>query len=256
LGIFKVTKMDSKCLEGKAVLVTGASRGIGRAIAEAFSRQGSRVMLNYNKSADHANDVAAKLASEGHKIDLFQADVSQGKEVEKMIDSIVEKYGRLDVLVNNAGIRKDAFLAMMSDEDWNQVIDTNLRSVYYACKWASRAMIRQRKGKIINITSLSALKGLAGQTNYSALKGGVISFTKSLAMELATYGIQVNAVAPGLIETDMTKGLGSKKDDLLAKIPFQRFGKPSDVAGGVLFLASEKADYITGYTLAIDGGIS
>jgi len=248
--------MASKCLERKVVLVTGASRGIGRAIAEAFSQQGSRVILNYNKSAGSANDVATKLASEGHKIDLFQADVSKGKEVEKMIDSIVEKYGKLDVLVNNAGIRKDAFLAMMSDEDWNQVIDTNLRSVYYTCKWTSRAMIKQRKGKIINITSLSALKGLAGQTNYSASKGGVISFTKSLAMELASYGIQVNAVAPGIIETDMTKELGHKKDDLLAKIPFKRFGKPSDITGGVLFLASEKADYITGFTLAIDGGVS
>ena len=237
-------------------MVTGASRGIGRAIAEAFSRQGSMVMLNYNKSADSANEVAAKLASEGYKIDLFQADVSKGKEVEKMIDSIVEKYGRIDVLVNNAGIRKDAFLAMMSDEDWNQVIDTNLKSVYYACKWVSRVMIRQRSGKIINMTSLSALKGLAGQTNYSASKGGIISFTRSLARELAPYGIQVNAVAPGLIETGMTEKLGHKKDDLLASIPFKRLGKPSDVAGGVLFLASQMADYITGYTLAIDGGIS
>jgi len=248
--------MNSKCLEKKVVLVTGASRGIGRAIAEAFSQQGSRVILNYNKSADKANSIAAKLASEGYKIHLFQADVSKGKEVEKMIDDIVGKYGRIDILVNNAGIKKDMFLAMMSDEDWNQVIDTNLRSVYYACKWASRIMIRQRKGKIINMASLSALKGVPGQTNYSASKGGIISFTKSLARELAPYGIQVNAVAPGIIETDMTKALGHKKDELLAKIPFRRFGKPSEVADGVLFLASEMADYVTGCTLAIDGGVS
>lgn len=248
--------MNSRHLDGKVVLVTGAGRGIGRAIAEAFSRNGSQVVLNYNKSVDSAKDVADKLASQGHKIELFRTDVSNGKEVEKMIDSISKKYGRIDVLVNNAGIRKDAFLAMMSDDDWNQVIDTNLRSIYYTCKWTSRVMIRERKGKIVNITSLSALKGLAGQTNYSASKGGIVSFTKSLAMELAPYGIQVNAVAPGIIETDMTKELGRKKDGLLTKIPLNRFGKPSDIAGGVLFLASENADYITGYTLAIDGGIS
>jgi len=248
--------MASKCFDGKVVLVTGASRGIGRAIAEAFSQHGSQVILNYSKSTNNAKNVADKLTSQGHKVELFQADVSKGEEVEKMIDDIVRKYSKIDVLVNNAGIRKDAFLAMMSDKDWNQVIDTNLRSIYYTCKWVSRVMIRERKGKIVNITSLSALKGLAGQTNYSASKGGIISFTKSLAIELAPYGIQVNAVAPGIIETDMTKGLGHKKDDFLAKIPFKRFGRPSDIAGGVLFLASENADYITGFTLAIDGGIS
>lgn len=249
--------MASEYFKDKVVLITGASRGIGRAIATAFAQHGSQVIANYNRSKDEADDLAARLTSDGYKIDLFQADVSKGKQVEKMIDEVVGKYGRIDVLVNNAGVRKDGFLAMMSEVDWDEVININLKSVYYTCKWVSRIMISQRQGKIINITSLSALKGRAGQTNYSASKGGLISFTKSLALELAPYGIQVNAVAPGFIETDMVKQLGQdRKDELLAGIPLGRFGKPSDVPGAVLFLASGAADYITGQTMVIDGGIS
>jgi len=173
-----------------------------------------------------------------------------------MISGVSEKYGRVDVLVNNAGIRRDVYLAMMSEEDWDQIQDVNLKAIYHTCKWVSRIMIGQREGKIINISSVSALKGVAGQTNYSASKGGMISFTKSLALELAPYNIQVNAIAPGFIETDMVKDLEKKKDKFLENIPLGRFGLPEEVSGGVLFLASGDADYITGVVLAIDGGLT
>jgi 3-oxoacyl-[acyl-carrier protein] reductase len=174
-----------------------------------------------------------------------------------MVDEIQKKYSRIDILINNAGIRKDGFLAMMSEEDWDDVINSNLKSVFNVTKWVSRVMIPERKGKIINISSVSGLKGVAGQANYSASKGGIISFTRSIAVELAKFGIQVNAIVPGLIETDMIGGMkDSRKEEILAHIPLARMGKQDDVVAGVIFLSSQEADYITGYTLAIDGGLS
>ena len=197
------------------------------------------------------------LSKQGYSIEAIQADVSNNKEAEKMIDQIIKKYGRIDILINNAGIRKDGFLAMMSEEDWDEVININLKSVFNVTKWVSRAMMSARKGKIINISSVSALKGVAGQANYSAAKGGIISFTRAMAMELARFGIQVNTIIPGLIESDMSEDLDSKKkDEILARIPLARIGKFDDVVSGVMFFSSQAANYITGQSLVIDGGLS
>lgn len=242
--------------ENKIVLVTGASRGIGRAIAVSFAQEGAQVIGNYNNSKEEAHCLEEELKGKGYNIELVQADIGNKEAVEKMMTEIADKYGRVDILVNNAGLRRDVYLAMMSEEDWDLVQNVNLKGLYHTCKWVSRMMIGQRGGKIINISSISALKGVAGQTNYSASKGGMISFTKSLALELAPYGIQVNAIAPGFIETDMVKGLEDKKDAFLENIPLGRFGKPEEISEGVLFLASDGADYITGFVLAIDGGLT
>jgi 3-oxoacyl-[acyl-carrier protein] reductase len=242
--------------ENKVILITGASRGIGRTLAASFAEEGAQVIANYNRSEEDARSLEKDLKKKGYKIEVMRADIGSKEEIEKMMAEISEKYGRVDVLVNNAGLRRDVYLAMMSEEDWDQVQNVNLKGVYHTCKWVSRMMIGQRGGKIINISSVSALKGVAGQTNYSASKGGMISFTKSLALELAPYGIQVNAIAPGFIETDMVKDLEDKRPAFLEKIPLGRFGVPEDVSGGVLFLASEDSDYITGFVLAIDGGLT
>lgn len=241
----------------KVVLVTGASRGIGKAIAAAYAKLNARVIANYNKSKEEALGLVEELNSNGYPIEVIQADVSNSKQAEKMVDVILKKHGRIDILINNAGIRKDGFLAMMSEEDWDGVMDVNLKSVFNVTKWVSRAMVAERNGKIINISSVSALKGVAGQSNYSASKGGMISFSRSIAVELARFGIQVNVVLPGLIETDMSSEMDeNRKNEILAHIPLARIGKSEDVAAGVIFLSSQKADYITGYTLAIDGGLS
>ncbi len=241
----------------KVVLVTGASHGIGKAIAAAYAKLGAIVIANYNKSREKALGLVRELNSKGYSIEVIQADVSKNKEAEKMVDEIIKKHNRIDILINNAGIRKDGFLAMMSEEDWDDVINVNLKSVFNVTKWVARAMVSERKGKIINISSVSALKGVAGQSNYSASKGGIISFSRSIAVELARFGIQVNIVVPGLIETDMSIGMeGNRKNEILSHVPLARIGKLEDVAAGVIFLSSQEADYITGYTLAIDGGLS
>jgi len=241
----------------KVVLVTGASRGIGKAIAIAYCKLGARVIANYCKSKEDALKLVKELDNGGYLIEVTQADVSKSKEAEMMIDEILKKYGRIDILINNAGVRKDGFLAMMSEEDWDNVIDINLKSVFNVTKWVSRAMVFERRGKIINISSVSALKGVAGQANYSASKGGIISFTRSVAVELARFGIQVNVIAPGLIETDMSSGMDEKKrNDILSHIPLARIGNLDEVVSGVMFLSSEESNYITGYTLVIDGGLS
>jgi 3-oxoacyl-[acyl-carrier protein] reductase len=241
----------------KVVLVTGASRGIGKAIAAAYAKLGAIVIANYNKSREEALGLVKELNSKGYSIEVTQADVSKSKEAEKMVDEIIKKHSRIDILINNAGIRKDGFLAMMSEEDWDDVINVNLKSVFNVTKWVSRAMVSERKGKIINISSVSALKGVAGQSNYSASKGGIISFSRSIAVELARFGIQVNIVVPGLIETDMSSVMDeNRKNEILSHVPLVRIGKLEDVVAGVIFLSSQEADYITGYTLAIDGGLS
>lgn len=241
----------------KVVLVTGASRGIGKAIAIAYSKSDAKVIINYNKSKEDALGLVKKLSSEGLLIEAIKADVSNNKESEEMVDLIIKKYGHIDILINNAGIRKDGFLAMMSETDWDDVININLKSVFNVTKWVSRTMVAERRGKIINISSVSAIKGVAGQANYSASKGGIISFSRSIATELARFGIQVNVVAPGLVETDMSNEMEEKdKNEILSHIPLARIGKVDDVIAGVMFLSSQDADYITGYTLVIDGGLS
>jgi 3-oxoacyl-[acyl-carrier protein] reductase len=249
--------MGDSEFKNKVILVTGASRGIGKALATAYSRLGARVIANYNKSKNEVLELVKNLSNEGHSVEAIQADVSKNKEAERMVDEILREYNHIDILINNAGIRRDGFLAMMSEEDWDEVMNINLKSVFNVTKWVSRAMVSERKGKIINISSVSALKGVAGQSNYSASKGGIVSFSRSIAVELARFGIQVNVVAPGLIETDMSSGIDeNRKNEILSHIPLARIGKFEDVVAGVIFLSSQKADYITGYTLAIDGGLS
>ena len=232
-------KVDDINFKDKVALVTGASRGIGRGIAEALSLRGARVIANYNKSDKQIKELADLLKSKHCIIEALRADVYNGKEVEEMVDSIVKQHERIDILVNNAGLNRDSLLALMSDEDWEKVIDTNLKSIYYVTKWVSRVMMRQRKGKIINISSLSAFKGLAGQANYAASKGGVVSFTRAAARELGKFGINVNAVAPGLIETDILKDMNKEAlESLMREIALGRLGAVQDVIGVVLFLAS------------------
>jgi len=248
--------MENKYFKNKIALVTGASRGIGRAIAESLSMHGAHVIANYNKSEKEAMSLVESLHNKNCNIEALRADVTDGKEVEGMIDEVVKRYKRIDILVNNAGLRRDSFLALMSYEDWEKVIDANLKSVFYVTKWVSRIMMQQREGNIISISSLSAFKGLAGQTSYAASKGGVISFTRAAARELSRFGIRVNAIAPGLIETDMLKTMDQEALKVLAQeIPLGRIGTANDIVGAVLFLASNKSDYITGETLLIDGGL-
>lgn len=248
--------MDEGYFKDKIALITGASRGIGRAIAERLSLSGTRVIANYHNSEKEITSLVKTLQNKHCNIEAVRADVTNGKDVEKMVDEVVKRYERIDILINNAGLKRDSFLALMSDEDWEKVIDTNLKSVYYVTKWVSRIMIRQHSGNIVNISSLSAFKGLAGQTNYAASKGGVVSFTRAAAQELGRYGIRVNAVAPGLVETDIVKDMDREMlKGLSQKIPLGRIGRPDDIVGAVLFLVSNQSDYITGQTLLIDGGL-
>ncbi|MEI8175848.1 MAG: 3-oxoacyl-ACP reductase family protein [Candidatus Omnitrophota bacterium] len=248
--------MAEDYFKGKVALVTGASRGIGRGIAEALSLRGALVAANYYKSEKEMTLLVDSLHSRGCAVEAYRANVADGKEVEAMIDEIVRRHGRIDILINNAGLRRDALLCLMSDEEWEMVMDTNLKSIFYVTKWVLRVMIPQRTGKVINVSSLSAFKGLPGQTNYAASKGGAISFTRAAAHEVSRFGIQVNAVAPGLIGTDLLSDLDKETLVGLSRdIPLGRVGSITDVVNGVLFLASDRADYITGQTLLIDGGL-
>jgi 3-oxoacyl-[acyl-carrier protein] reductase len=233
-------------------LVTGASRGIGRAIALELAQAGMTVAVNYARSAEAAQEVVAQMDGSGA---IFGADVSQAEQVQQLFTDILEKFGRIDVLVNNAGITRDGLLMRMKDEDWQQVIDLNLTGVFLCTRAATKLMLKQRSGRIINISSTSGVLGNAGQTNYAAAKAGVIGFTKAVARELSSRGITVNAVAPGFIDTDMTKDL--KLDGVLAQIPLGRVGKPEEIAGTVRFLATDPAAaYITGQVICVDGGMA
>jgi 3-oxoacyl-[acyl-carrier protein] reductase len=233
-------------------LVTGASRGIGRAIALELAQAGMTVAINYARSPEAAQAVVAQMKGNG---DIFKADVSQAEQVQKLFTDVLEKFGRLDVLVNNAGITRDGLLMRMKDEDWQQVIDLNLTGVFLCTRAATKLMLKQRSGRIINISSTSGVLGNAGQTNYAAAKAGVIGFTKSVARELSSRGITVNAVAPGFIDTDMTKDL--KLDGIIAQIPLGRVGTPEEIAGTVRFLATDPAAaYITGQVICVDGGMA
>lgn len=243
-------------LNGKTAIVTGASRGIGRAIACKLAAQGAAVVVNYNGSKDKAKEVEQEIRQAGGTASIYQCNVADYAQCEKFIQDVIQEYGRLDILVNNAGITKDGLLMKMSEEDFDQVIDTNLKGAFHTIRFASRQMLKQRSGRIINMSSVSGVAGNAGQANYAASKAGLIGLTKAAARELASRGITVNAIAPGFIETDMTDVLPEKvKEASVAQIPLGRFGKPEQVAAAAAFLASEEVGYITGQVLHVDGGM-
>lgn len=243
-------------LNGKIAVITGAGRGIGRAIALQFAEFGAKVVLNYRSSIAQVEELLQAIKDAGGEAIAVQADVSKNEDAKSLIEAAIKQYGRIDILVNNAGINKDNLLMRMSEEEFDKVIDINLKGTFLCLKHASTIMLKQRSGKIINISSVVGLTGNIGQTNYAASKAGVIGMTKSAARELASRGITVNAVAPGFIQTDMTDALPEKiKEGSIANIPLKRFGKASEVAGAVSFLASEAANYITGQVIQVDGGM-
>lgn len=244
-------------LEGKVAIVTGASRGIGRAIAVALASEGAKVVVNYASSASAAEAVVAEIngLDNGSEAIAVPADVSKEAEVDSLIKSAIDKWGRVDVLVNNAGITRDTLLLRMKLEDWQSVIDLNLTGVFLTSRAIAKIMLKQKSGRIINIASVSGLMGNAGQGNYSAAKAGVVGFTKTVAKELASRGITVNAVAPGFIATDMTADL-KNIEEILKFIPLGRYGQPEEIAGMVRFLAADPAAaYITGQVFNVDGGM-
>ena len=241
-------------LDGQTALVTGGGRGIGRAIALALGEAGAEVVVNYSSSASAADDVVATITAAGGTAYALQANVSIEEEVDSLIKTVLDRSGRLDVLVNNAGITRDGLLMRMKTSDWQSVIDLNLSGVFLCTRAVARPMLKQKSGRIINITSVVGLMGNAGQANYAAAKAGVIGLTRSTAKELASRGITVNAVAPGFIATDMTKDLDA--DSILKDIPLGTFGTQEQVAGAVRFLAADSAAaYITGQVLQVDGGM-
>lgn len=241
-------------LKDKVAVITGASRGIGKAAALALASQGAKVVINYARSSDAAEATVKEITAAGGEAIALQADVSQSAEVDNLIKQTLDKFGRVDVLVNNAGITKDTLLLRMKPEQWQAVIDLNLTGVFLCTKAVSKTMLKQRSGRIINIASVAGQMGNPGQANYSAAKAGVIGFTKTVAKELASRGVTVNAVAPGFIETDMTHDL--KSDDIIQLIPLGRYGKPEEVAGTIRFLAADPAAaYITGQVFNVDGGM-
>ncbi|WP_408010952.1 3-oxoacyl-[acyl-carrier-protein] reductase [Pseudalkalibacillus sp. A8] len=243
-------------LNGKTALVTGASRGIGRAIAIELAKQGASVAVNYSGSEEKARQVVEEIQENGGKAFAIQSDVSSMDSVTAMIKEVITTYGSLDILVNNAGITRDNLLMRMKEEEWDAVINTNLKGVFNCTKVVTRQMMKQRAGRIINIASIVGVSGNPGQANYVAAKAGVIGLTKTTAKELSSRGITVNAVAPGFIETDMTDALeGSVKDEMLKQIPLARLGRPEDIAAAVRFLASDESSYITGQTIHVDGGM-
>jgi 3-oxoacyl-[acyl-carrier protein] reductase len=246
----------NKLLEGKVAVVTGASRGIGRAIALELANRGAQVVVNYNRSADAAAAVVAAIEADGGQATAVQADVSDFSQARALIQAAVKAYGRLDVLVNNAGVTRDQLILMMKEEDWDTVVRVNLKSMFNTCKAAARVMLRQRYGRIVNISSISGIAGQGGQTNYSAAKAGVIGFTKSLAKEMGSRQVTVNVVAPGLIPTDLTADLAEELcQKAIDLTPLGRLGRAEEVAYAVAFLASDEAAFITGAVLPVDGGL-
>ena len=244
-------------LEGKIALVTGAAKGIGRAIALALAADGARVVVNYNGSKERAEQVVEEIKALGADGMAYQCNVADTAATADMVKEVIKTYGKLDILVNNAGITRDNLIMKMSEEDFDAVIDANLKGCFSTIKTVSRQMLKQRAGRIINITSVSGILGNAGQANYAASKAGIIGLTKTMARELASRGITVNAVAPGFVDTDMTQVLPENvKEAATAQIPLGRFGKPEDIANMVAYLASEKASYITGQIISVDGGMA
>ncbi len=244
-------------LSGKIALVTGGAGGIGRETCLLMSKAGAIVTINYNRSKEKAEALREEIVSKEGKADISQADISRPAEVETLFEHMRKKFGRLDILVNNAGIIKDNLLLAMELSDWDRVHDVNLRGAFLCTKFAAEMMMANHSGKIINIASVGAIRGGRGQTNYASAKGGLISFTRACAVELAGKGIQVNAVLPGMIVTDMSRRARKRAGEkILEKIPAERFGEPIDIANLVVFLASDKADYMTGQAISVDGGLS
>jgi len=244
-------------LNGKVALVTGASRGIGRAIAMELAANGAEVILNYNGSKEKAEEAAKLIRENGGKAELLGCNVADYAACEEFIKTAISMHGKIDILVNNAGITRDGLLMKMSEEDFDQVININLKGTFNCTRFLTRQMLKQKGGCIINIASVVGVVGNAGQANYAASKAGIIGFTKSAARELASRGITVNAVAPGFIETDMTEVLPEAiKEETLKQIPAKCYGQPEDVAKTVAFLASDAAKYITGQVICVDGGMT
>jgi len=239
--------------QDKVVLVTGSARGIGRTIAEKFVELGAKVVIS-DLDQEAVNEVATEIGDSAIGV---AANVVKSDDIESLLAKTVEKFGRIDILVNNAGITRDTLMMRMSEDDWDRVLDTNLKGAFLVTKATARLMMKQRSGRIINVSSVVGLIGNAGQANYSSSKAGLIGLTKSAAKELASRGVTVNAVAPGFIETDMTKALSdTARENLLSVIPSKRTGKPDDVAAAIVFLASDEAAYITGEVIRVDGGMA
>jgi len=243
-------------LSGQVALVTGASRGIGAAVARELARNGAKVAC-VARSAEKLAETVEAIRQAGGEAEAFSCDVTNRESVEKVVDDVVEKWQKLDILVNNAGVTRDTLMPRMSDDEWDEVIATNLRGAFLFARAASRYMMRQRYGRIINMSSVSGIVGNPGQTNYSASKAGLIGMTRSLARELAGRNVTINAVAPGFIVTDMTRAIAAVAlEEAKKRIPAKRLGEPEDVAAAVLFLASPAASYITGHVLTVDGGMT
>lgn len=244
-------------LKGKTAIVTGGTRGIGRAIALELAGNGADVAFSYAKNVEKAKELEGEISRLGVKAFSVQSDVADFAQSKEMVNNAIKELGKVDVLVNNAGITRDKILMMMSEEDWRAVIDTNLNGVFNCTKAAVVPMMKQRSGSIINITSVSGLVGMAGQTNYSSSKAGIVGFTKALAKEVARRGVRVNAVAPGFIKTDMVEAIEQKYlDEMLKLVPLGRIGETEEVARVVAFLASDEASYITGQVITVDGGMA
>jgi 3-oxoacyl-[acyl-carrier protein] reductase len=245
-----------KLLDGKTVLITGASKGIGRGIAEVFAAHGADIAFSYLSSKEKADELEKRLSSDGSKTKGYKSDASDFDQAQKLIDDVVSDFGKIDVLINNAGITRDNLLMRMNEEMWDEVIGVNLKSVFNLVKASTRTFLKQKSGSIINITSVVGLKGNAGQANYAASKAGIIGFTKSVALELGSRNVRCNAVAPGFIETEMTDKLDPKTVQGWADaIPLKRAGSPEDVANTCLYLASDLSTYVTGQVLQVDGGM-
>ena len=245
-----------KLLEGKTAIITGGSRGIGKGIALVFAQHGANVAFTYSSSVESANSLEKELSNYGVKVKSYQSNAADHKESQDLVENVLEDFGSIDVLVNNAGITKDNLLMRMGEEDFDKVIEVNLKSVFNMTKAVQRSMLKQRKGSIINMSSVVGVKGNAGQSNYAASKAGIIGFSKSIALELGSRNIRSNVIAPGFIETEMTAKLDEKTVDVWRNaIPLKRGGAPEDIANACVFLASDLSAYITGQTLNVDGGM-
>lgn len=250
-------KGENMELSGKTALVTGAGRGIGAAIAKKLADKGATVIINYSGNDKAAQDTLDDIAADGNKAEIYKCNVADYEEVEHMIQYVVQKYKKIDILINNAGITRDGLIMRMSEKDFDDVIDVNLKGTFNCIRHVARQMIKQRCGRIVNMSSVVGIAGNAGQVNYAASKAGVIGITKSAAKELAARGITVNAIAPGYIDTDMTRVLSDDiKDGIVSQIPLKRMGQVADIADAAVFLVSDRASYITGQVLSVDGGMN